>query len=194
LPFSGKALFCRLKQQKIRYSIYSERLFQPQGDLIMPLELVIFITAILMLLGLAGSLLPVLPGSPLILAGALLYAWQTDFTTIALPELIVLGLLAIAGQGLDYAASALGAKKYGASRWGMAGAFIGGTLGLIAASLPGLILGSFAGAVALEFFKGGELRACLRIGYGTLAGFLCGAIGKVIIALVMIGYFILQAR
>jgi uncharacterized protein len=158
----------------------------------MPHELAIALTAVLMLLGLAGSVLPLLPGSPLILAGALLYAWQTQFTVVGPADLIVLGVLALAGQGLDYAATALGAKKYGASSWGIAGACIGGALGLIAANVIGLVVGSFAGAVIFELLKGGELKASVRVGYGTLIGFLCGAVGKVIIALIMVGYFIVQ--
>lgn len=155
-------------------------------------ELTIALTALLMLLGLAGSLLPMLPGSPLILAGAALYAWQTQFTAVGWADLIVLGVLALAGQGLDYAATALGAKRYGASRWGMIGACIGGTLGLITANIIGLIIGAFAGAVILELLKGNELKASVKVGYGTLVGFLCGAVGKVIIAITMVGYFILQ--
>ena len=84
------------------------------------------------------------------------------------------------------------AKKYGASSWGMAGACIGGTLGLMTANIIGLIAGSFAGAVVFELLKGGELKASVKVGYGTLVGFLCGAVGKVIIAFIMVGYFILQ--
>jgi len=158
----------------------------------MPQELVIALTVVLMLLGLAGSLLPMLPGSPLILAGAVLYAWHMQFTVVGWGDLIVLGVLALAGQGLDYAASALGAKKYGGSTWGMIGAGIGGTVGVIAANIIGLIIGSFAGAVILELLQGGELKASMKVGYGTLAGFLCGAAGKVIIACIMAGYFIVQ--
>ena len=158
----------------------------------MPHELVIALTAVLMLLGLAGSLLPMLPGSPLILAGAALYAWHTSFTVVGWTDLIVLAVLTLAGQGLDSAAAVLGAKKYGASRWGIIGACIGGTLGLITANILGLVVGSFAGAVVLELLKGGELKASVKVGYGTLVGFLCGAVGKVIIAFIMVGYFILQ--
>lgn len=150
------------------------------------------LTALLMLLGLAGSVLPLLPGSPLILAGAILYAWQTQFTLVSPVDLIILTVLTLAGQGLDYAASALGAKKYGASRWGMLGACIGGTLGLITANIFGLVIGSFVGAVLFELLKGGQLRASVKVGYGTLVGFLCGAVGKVIVALTMIGYFLLK--
>jgi uncharacterized protein YqgC (DUF456 family) len=133
-----------------------------------------------------------LPGSPLILAGAVLYAWQTQFTVVGWADLTVLAVLTLAGQGLDYAASALGAKRYGGSTWGIIGACIGGTLGLITANILGLVVGSFAGAVVLELLKGGELKASVKVGYGTLVGFLCGAVGKVIIAFIMVGYFILQ--
>ena len=158
----------------------------------MPQELTILLTALLMLLGLAVSVLPLLPGSPLIFAGAFLYAWQTQFAVVGWTDLIVLGVLALAGQGLDYAATVLGAKKYGASRWGMLGACIGGSVGLIAANIIGLVAGSCAGAVFFELLKGRDLQASVRVGYGTLIGFLCGAVGKVIIAFTMVGYFILQ--
>lgn len=158
----------------------------------MPSWVVISLTVVLMLLGLVGSVLPALPGSPLILLGALIYAWHTDFSVIRWIDLIVLAALALAGQGLDYAATAAGAKKYGASPWGMAGAFVGGIIGLCMASVIGLVIGAFTGAIILEIVRGGELKNSVKVGYGTLVGFLCGAVGKALIACIMIGYFVLR--
>ncbi len=157
-------------------------------------ELIIALTVVLMLLGLAGSVLPLLPGAPLILAGALLYAWHTGFTPFGWADLAVMAVLALAGQALDYAAAVLGAKGYGASRWGIAGAAIGGMLGLILGNIIGLIAGSFAGAVLCEALKGRDFKASVRSGYGALAGFFCGAVGKLLLAIAMVGYFVLRVR
>jgi len=153
----------------------------------MPSEVVIVAAALLMLLGLAGSVLPVLPGAPLILLGALLLAWHTDFALITWTHLAILGALAACSQVLDYTATALGAKKYGASRWGMIGAFAGGLFGLAGAGFLGLVLGSFGGAMLCEAIRGRPLRQAMQIGMGTLLGLLGGTIGKLLIALLMIG-------
>lgn len=159
----------------------------------MPSEFVIAATALLMLLGLAGSVLPVLPGPPLIVLGAFIYAWHRDFTVITWTHLAILMALAACSQVLDYTATALGAKKFGASRWGMLGACAGGVLGLAGAGIIGVIIGSFAGAVLLELIQGRHVRQSMKIGLGTLLGFLGGTIGKLLIALIMIGIFISRA-
>jgi hypothetical protein len=158
----------------------------------MPTELVIAVTAVLMLLGLAGSVLPLLPGSPLIVLGALLYGWHTDFTVITWLDLIVLGAIALLGQLLDYAATALGARKFGAGRWGMTGAFAGGMLGVFFGGIIGIIFGSFFGAVILEYITGKTMKVSLQTGLGALLGFLGGAIGKFVLSVVMVGIFIVQ--
>jgi len=152
--------------------------------------IIIILTASLMLIGLAGSILPFLPGSPLILLGAFIYAWHTDFMVITWGTLTVLLVLVILSQVLDYLASILGAKKFGASRWGMAGAFIGGIIGLFFGGILGILIGPFVGKLLLELFRGREMNASLKIGLGTLIGFLGGVVGKFIIALTMVGIFL----
>lgn len=149
-------------------------------------------TIALMLIGLIGSALPFVPGSPLILLGAFIYAWYTDFLVVTWGTLVILLLLTVLSQILDYLASILGAKKFGASRWGMSGAFLGGIIGLFSGGILGILIGPFIGALLLEFLHGQDLPASLKIGLGTLVGFLGGAIGKIIIALTMIGIFLVK--
>jgi hypothetical protein len=145
-----------------------------------------------MLIGLIGSVLPFIPGSPLILLGAFIYAWYTDFLVVTWGTLVILLLLTVLSQILDYLASILGAKKFGASRWGMSGAFLGGIIGLFSGGILGILIGPFIGALLLELLHGQDLPASLKIGLGTLVGFLGGAIGKIIIALTMIGIFLVK--
>ncbi len=149
-------------------------------------------TIALMLIGLIGSVLPFIPGSPLILLGAFIYAWYTDFLVVTWGTLVILLLLTVLSQILDYLTSILGAKKFGASRWGMSGAFLGGIIGLFSGGILGILIGPFIGALLLELLHGQDLPASLKIGLGTLVGFLGGAIGKIIIALTMIGIFLVK--
>jgi uncharacterized protein YqgC (DUF456 family) len=154
--------------------------------------LILVLTAVLMFLGLLGSILPVLPGTPLILLGALVYAWYTGFTVISWMTLLALLALTLLSYFLDVFASALGVKKLGGSRWGMAGALLGAIFGLVFGGLLGLILGPFVGAFLLELAKKKDPAASLRSGVGTLLGFLAGTIGKLILAAVMIGIFVVK--
>jgi uncharacterized protein YqgC (DUF456 family) len=154
--------------------------------------IIIMATIALMLIGLIGSVLPFIPGSPLILLGAFIYAWYTDFLVVTWGTLVILLLLTVLSQILDYLASILGAKKFGASRWGMSGAFLGGIIGLFSGGILGILIGPFIGALLLELLHGQDLPASLKIGLGTLVGFLGGAIGKIIIALTMIGIFLVK--
>jgi len=154
--------------------------------------LVVILTAILMLTGLLGSVLPILPGAPLILLGAFIYAWHTDFVVITLGTLIVLLILTLFSQALDYVASVIGAKKFGGSRWGMGGAFLGGIIGLFLGGILGIIIGPFLGALIFELIHGRGMTASFKIGLGTLVGFLGGALGKVVIAMIMIGIFLIK--
>jgi len=153
---------------------------------------IITLTAVLMFLGLVGSILPLLPGSPLILLGAFIYAWYTDFTSVTWGTLGILVILTLLSQALEYLASLLGAKKFGASRWGMVGAFLGGVLGIFFGGVLGILIGPFLGALFLELLRGQELNASLKIGFGTLVGFLGGTLGKLVIAISMIGIFLVR--
>jgi uncharacterized protein len=142
------------------------------------------------LAGLAGSVVPGMPGPPLVFLGALFYGLLTGFADFGWTVVLVLGGLAALSQVLDYLASAYGAKRFGGSKWGMGGSILGGLLGLVFFSLPGMIVGLFAGAVLLELWPGhqGGL-ASLKVGGGSLLGFLGGTLLKLVFALAMIGIF-----
>jgi uncharacterized protein YqgC (DUF456 family) len=141
---------------------------------------------VLVAAGLAGLILPALPGMPLVFAGAVAIAAADGFTRVGYVSLAVLAVLAAAGMVLDHLAGVLGARRFGASRWGIIGSLAGLVVGL-PFGLVGIVFGPALGALALEFARDRELRRAARAGTGVLVGFVLGTIGKYAIASVMIG-------
>ena len=142
--------------------------------------------------GLAGSVLPSLPGSPLILLGAFLYAWNTGFESVSWTTLLTLLILTLLGQALEFFSSALGVKRFGGSRFGMGGGILGGIIGLFLGGIFGLIMGTFLGALLLEMIHTRNMESSLKSGFGTLVGLFLGAIGKLAISIIMIGIFLVK--
>lgn len=153
---------------------------------------ILFIVIIIMLVGLLGTLLPVIPGTPLIFLAALGYGFYDKFKHITGTTLIILFILMLFTHLIDYISSVVGARKYGASRMGIIGAFIGGIIGLIIFQLPGIILGPFIGAFVGELLVGQNFEQALKVGIGTLVGLLGGTIIKIITAVAMMAYFIIK--
>lgn len=154
---------------------------------------IILIVAGLILVGLVGTVMPVLPGAGLIFSGILLYALYFGIETVGMVTLIVLGLAALFSVALDYLAAAYGAKKYGASRWGSLGAVLGGFLGFLILNFPGLIIGIFAGAVMGEALVAKkDMQLSLRAGVGSIVGFLGGTVLQLILGLAMIITFLVE--
>ncbi len=145
-----------------------------------------------MLIGFFGTMLPIIPGPLVILLGAAAY-WailQTD-SGIGLVGFIILTLLTLAAAIIDFVSGALGAKWFGASKWGAFGALLGGIIGGIAFSIPGLIAGPVLGAIAFEiFFDRKEIKPAGKSGLGTIVGGAAGIAGKLIIAAGMVIYFL----
>lgn len=146
--------------------------------------------AVLALLGLAGMLLPVLPGAPLLFLGLVAAAWAEDFQYVGLWTLLALAAMAGLTYLVEFLASVLGAKKFGGSRRAMAGAAIGGIIGLFL-GFPGIILGPFIGAVIGELSLQRSLDQASRAGFGTVVGMAIGVAGKLAIGIAMIGIFLL---
>lgn len=146
------------------------------------------VVVLLMLAGLIGSALPVVPGTPLILAGAVVYAIATDFTPVGVGRLIVLTLLSIAAMVLAHLASALGVRSAGGSRWAMVGALVGAILGL-AVPPAGLLLGPLLGAIAVELWRTHKLAESVRVGVGAVVGVLAGIVAHVALAFTMVALF-----
>ncbi len=146
------------------------------------------LAVVLVVVGLAGVILPALPGTSLIFAGLLLAAWADGFARVGIVTLVVIGLIGAASYGVDFAAAAMGARWLGASRRAMAGAAIGTVLGLFL-GLPGLIIGPFVGAVAGELTAHRDWRRAGKAGVAAWIGFAIGTAVKVGIAFAMIGIF-----
>ncbi len=148
------------------------------------------LVALLVLAGLAGAVLPALPGVPLVLAGLWLAAWIDDYTRVSGWTLGVLGVLTLLAMAVDLVATALGAKKVGASRQAIAGAMIGTFAGLFFGGIFGLLLGPFVGAVAGEMIARGRLDQAMDVGIATWMGLLFGTLAKLALSLAMVGIFV----
>lgn len=140
--------------------------------------------------GLAGLLLPIVPGAPLLFLGLLLGAWAEEFRYIGVGTLLVLAGMAALTYVVEFAASMLRVKKYGGSRRAMAGAVLGGIAGLFL-GIPGILLGPFVGAVIGELSLQRSLDQAGRAGFGTVVGLAVGLAGKLAIGIAMIGLFLL---
>lgn len=148
------------------------------------------ISGILIAAGLVGSILPNLPGIPVMFGGMLLAAWVGHFHRIPLWVVVFLGVLAAASIVLDFFAGTYGAKRYGASRAAVWGALAGTIVGLFFA-IPGIILGPFIGAVAGQLLSGSRVEQAARVGVGTWIGLLIGTAVKLAVAFMMLGTFVL---
>ncbi len=152
------------------------------------------LTVLLMLAGLVGAIFPVLPDSLLILGGAVLQHFTIHSShRIGWWTLGVLALLSLLAHVVDFAAGAIGARRYGASRWGAVGGLIGGIVGL--AFFPvGIFLGPIIGVLCAEvIFAHKTLGPAVKSSWGTLLGTTAGLIGKVVIDLTMIAFFFVAA-
>jgi len=143
----------------------------------------------LMAVGLAGAVLPVLPGAALVLAGTVLGAWIDDFQRVGGWTIGVLVALALLSWVLDYVAGVLGAKKVGASRQALIGAAVGTVAGLFLGFVGVLVL-PFVGAAVGEYLARRDHRAAARVGLATGLGLVVALVAKVVIAFVMIGIFV----
>jgi len=154
------------------------------------MDLLLYALGVLaLLLGVAGVVLPVLPGSLLLFGGAVLVAWAGGFALVGWPTLAVVGMLAAVIWAVDWVAAALGARATGASRWAVVGASLGLVVGMFLGPV-GLILGPAAGAVALEYWRDPDFEKALRAGAGTFLGFLLGSVVKVTLAFVLVGVLV----
>jgi uncharacterized protein YqgC (DUF456 family) len=152
--------------------------------------LLLVLGVLCLLAGLAGVLLPAVPGALLLWGGVWLVAWAGHFERVGAPTLVATGLLAALILAADWAATALGAKAFGASRWAVLGSSLGLLVGLFLGPV-GLVLGPVVGATALEFWKDPDLEQALRSGLGTFVGFIIGSVVKVVLAFLLLGALVI---
>lgn len=154
--------------------------------------LVITGVVLLMLLGLVGTFLPVLPGTGLIFGAILLYGLYEQFQVITGQFIAVMAILALMAMATDYLSGALGAKRVKATRAGYLGATLGAIVGIFALGPVGLIVGPFVGAVTGEVASGRSAQQAMRVGVGTVLGVMGGMLIKAIIGVAMIVMFVLR--
>jgi len=142
----------------------------------------------LVVAGIAGMILPALPGPLLVWAGLALAAWIHDFTRVGVGVVVLLFVLNVLAYAVDFAAGALGAKKFGAGRQAVWGAALGALVGMFF-GLPGLIFGPFVGAVLGEYAHRRHLGLAGRAGLGAWVGFVLGVGAKLAIGFAMVGIF-----
>ena len=147
------------------------------------------VAIVMVVVGLAGVVLPALPGHMLIMGGLVVGAWADGFTRVGPWTLAVLGAIAAASYGIDFAAAALGARRLGASRRAMTGAALG-TLAGFFFGVPGLIVGPFVGAVIGELTANQDLAKAGKAGVAAWIGFAIGTAVKVGLAFLMIAIFL----
>jgi hypothetical protein len=151
------------------------------------------LAVILVIAGIAGTILPALPGIPLVFAGLLLAAWADGFQHVGGWTLGVLVVLTLASFAIDLLATALGARRVGASRLALLGATIGAIAGIFFGFI-GIFVGPFVGAVLGELahrrrLATADMGHAARVGVGTWTGLLLGTVMKLVLAFAMVGLF-----
>lgn len=153
------------------------------------IDLILIVLGIVLIgVGLAGAVLPALPGLPFVFGGLWALAHATHYTNVGMFTLGVLAVLLALGLALDFIAGSLGAKKFGASPQAVAGSLVGALVGVFF-GLPGLVLGPFIGAVLGELKARSSVGQAAVSGVGAWIGLMLGIVAKLVIALVMIGIF-----
>ena len=147
---------------------------------------------LLMLVGLAGTLLPLIPGTPLILIGATVHAAVGGFSSDDVRMIVILALLAAGAQLGEYVAGAWAARRGGASWQGVVGAVLGGLVGLFALPVVGVLIGPLVGAILGELLSGKKSREATRAGLGALIGVLGGILLQFAVGLAMVGMVVVR--
>lgn len=146
--------------------------------------------AIALLVGLAGVVLPAIPGSALLVAGALLVGWADGFTRVSGWTVAACGAIGVLIWIVDLAAGVLGARAFGASKWAVIGSGVGLLAGLFL-GVPGIVLGPAIGALAFEYARDPNFERALKAGVGAFIGFVLGSAVKVALAFVLVGVLVL---
>jgi uncharacterized protein YqgC (DUF456 family) len=158
-----------------------------------PISVVVLVlTSLIMLVGLIGTVLPIIPGTILIFAGALLYALVDRFQIVGWPTLVVLGVLAAVATTADLWASSIGAKIGGASGWSVVIGLLAGLVGFVVFNLPGAIIGAILGVLLTEIVRVGDWRQALKAGSGWVVGWILSTVVQLGIGLIMVAIFVWQ--
>jgi len=146
------------------------------------------LAAALIVIGLAGAIVPALPGIPLIFGGIWLVAGTDHYRHLGLWWLLGIAAVGSVGLAMDFMAGMLGAKRVGASRLALWGATIGTVIGLFF-GFVGLFVGPFAGALLGEFASGKSVLRSAHVGLSTWVGLIFGTLVKLVSSLMMVALF-----
>ncbi|MGN7919915.1 DUF456 domain-containing protein [Lysobacter sp. 22409] len=146
------------------------------------------LAGVLVVVGMVGTVLPALPGLPLVFAGMVLASWVSGFEKVGWVVLVILGVLTVLSMGVDFVATAMGAKRVGASKLAIVGSIVGTFAGL-AFGLIGVFIGPFVGALAGELIHTRQLSQATKVGVGTWVGIVAGTVLKLGLAFAMVGLF-----
>lgn len=155
-------------------------------------NIVLILVIVAMLIGAAGTVLPILPGIPFIFAAALFYGWYEGFTVINSGYLIVLGIITAISILFSYLSTVLGTRHFGASKWGSVGAISGLFFGLIMFPPIGIIIGPLLGAFIGEYLTQKDSDQAIRASVGALIGLFSGIVVNLLIAVGMVISFIIK--
>jgi uncharacterized protein YqgC (DUF456 family) len=155
-------------------------------------NIVLILVIVAMLIGAAGTILPVLPGIPFIFIAALFYGWYEGFTAITSEYLIILGIITALSMLFSYLSTVWGTRHFGASKWGSVGAILGLFFGLILLPPLGIIIGPLLGAFIGEYFTQKNSDQAIRASAGALIGLFSGIVVNLLIAVGMIISFIIK--
>lgn len=147
------------------------------------------LSAALILIGLAGIVLPALPGTILVFAGIVLGAWIDDFTRVGWFAVSAIAVLAVIAWLMDYVSAMLGASRAGASRHAVVGAALGTVAGIFM-GLVGVLFMPLVGAAAGEYIARRNHGQAVRVGIATWLGLLAGMLAKFVLAFMMLGIFL----
>jgi len=147
---------------------------------------------VIMLIGLCGTLIPLLPDTPLIVAGAVLHHFLLAPRGVTWRAILALTLLMLVSLALDFVSGSLGARYFGATRWGALGGILGAVIGFFYGPV-GLLAGPLAGVLVGELLGGRGLLPAGRSAWGTFLGSVAGMAGKFAIGVIMIAWFLIAA-
>lgn len=148
----------------------------------------LLIAILLIAIGIAGTVLPMLPGVPLVFAGLLLIAWMDEFAQVSILTMCIIGIIALLAWVVDFVASIATAKKVGASKYALWGAAIGALVG-IAGGIAGLIIGPAIGAIIGELAWHKDATRATTVGIAAGLGFVLALVVKILLTLTMLAIF-----
>ena len=146
-------------------------------------------SAALIVIGLAGTVLPLLPGTLLVWGGILLGAWIDAYTRVSVGAVVIITVVALLAWALDFVAGLMGAKRAGASKLALIGAALGTVVGIFM-GLVGVLFMPLVGAAIGEYWSQRNQQRAAKVAFATWLGLMVGIVAKAVLSFVMVGIFL----